>query len=136
MPACKQISLLAIFRFLSFFSEKGALMKRLTISLSIAAAVLTAACAPTQNSRGTGEVVEDASITTRVKTKIAQMAGVSEAASINVDTYKNVVSLAGWVDSPEQARIALQAAQSVPGVQGVRNNLEIKPRVSGTTSGR
>lgn len=118
-------------------------MKHLAISLSIAFAAFATGCAPTETSRGTGQVVEDASITTRVKTKIAQTSGLGEAININVDTFKNVVSLSGFVDNPEQMRMALQAAQTVPGVEGVRNNLEIKPqtqqsqgRQSGNMSGR
>jgi osmotically-inducible protein OsmY len=126
-----------------FLTAKETFMKHLAISLSIMFAALATACAPTETSRGSGQVVEDASLTTRVKTKIAQTAGLGEAININVDTYKNVVSLAGFVDTPEQMRMALQAAQSVPGVESVRNNLELKPRTQqsqgsrpGTTSGR
>ncbi len=103
-------------------------MKRLAISLSIVFATLLAACAPTEQSRGTGQVIDDASLTTRVKTKIAQTQGLGDALAINVDTYKGVVSLAGFVDNAEQMRIALQAARDVPGVASVKNNLEIKPR--------
>lgn len=103
-------------------------MKRLAVLLSLVFATMMTACAPTEKSRGTGEFIDDASLTTRVKTKIAQTQGLGEALAINVDTFKGVVSLAGFVDNAEQARIAVQAARSVPGVAGVKNNLEIKPR--------
>lgn len=103
-------------------------MKHLAISLMIAFATLISACAPTEKSRGTGEFIDDASLTTRVKTKIAQTQGLGEALAINVDTYRGVVSLAGFVDTAEQSRMAVQAARSVPGVAEVRNNLQIKPR--------
>lgn len=103
-------------------------MKRLTVCLSIVFATMITACAPTETSRGTGQVVDDASVTTRVKTKIAQTAGLGEAMAVNVDTYRGVVSLAGFVDSAEQMQLALQAARDVPGVVSVKNNLQIKPR--------
>ena len=103
-------------------------MKHLAIALSIVFATLISACAPTEKSRGTGEFIDDASITTRVKTKIAQTQGLGEALAINVDTYRGVVSLAGFVDTAEQARLAAHTAQTVPGVQSVKNNLEVKRR--------
>jgi hyperosmotically inducible protein len=103
-------------------------MKRLAICLSIAFATMITACAPTENSRGTGQFIDDASVTTRVKTQLAQTAGLGEALAINVDTYRGVVSLAGFVNNAEQIQMAVQAAQRVPGVVSVRNNLQIKPR--------
>ena len=103
-------------------------MKRLAILFSIVFATFLTACAPTEESRGTGQVIDDASLTTRVKTKIAQTQGVGEALNINVDSYKGVVSLAGFVENAEQSRIAAQAAREVPGVVSVRNNLEVKPK--------
>jgi hyperosmotically inducible protein len=118
-------------------------MKHLAISVSIALAALASACAPSGPTRGTAQVIDDASLTTRVKTQIAKTAGLGEAMNINVDSYNNVVSLAGFVDTPEQMRMALEAARNVPGVQSVRNNLELKPQMqqsqgqqSGSTSGR
>lgn len=86
------------------------------------------ACAPTQTSRGTGEVVDDVTVTTKVKTEIAQTQGLRDAAEINVDTYRGVVSLAGFVNSEEEGRAAAQAAAKVQGVTRVKNNLIVKPR--------
>ena len=102
-------------------------MKRLSILFSLVFALILAGCAGSQSSRATGQVIDDASITTRVKTEIAQTAGMGEAASINVDTYRGVVSLAGFVNTPEEAQLATKAARNVPGVANVKNNLEIKP---------
>ncbi len=101
-------------------------MRKLFACLSVAFAMGLVACAPTNTSRGTGEVVDDASITTRVKTEIAQTQGLGEAVAINVDTYRGVVSLAGFVDNETQARKAGEVARNVPGVTSVKNNLQIK----------
>lgn len=102
-------------------------MKILTICFALAFAALTAACAPTQTSRGTGQVFDDATLTAKVKTEIAQTQGLGKAAAINVDTYRGVVSLAGFVDNSQQATTAVKAARSVEGVKDVKNNLQIKP---------
>jgi osmotically-inducible protein OsmY len=101
--------------------------KILTICLTLAFALMTAACSSTATSRGTGETFDDASITAKVKTQIARDDGVGQAAAINVDTYRGVVSLAGFVDNSKQADAAVKAARSVEGVKQVKNNLQIKP---------
>ncbi|QAU33693.1 BON domain-containing protein [Janthinobacterium sp. 17J80-10] len=103
-------------------------MKKFLACLSIVFAMGLAACTPTKTSRGTGEVIDDAALTSRVKTEIAKNAGMGEAAAINVDTYRGVVSLAGFVDNEEQARKAVEIASKVSGVTSVKNNLQIKPR--------
>jgi len=102
-------------------------MRALLICLALAFATLTAACSSTPTSRGTGQVFDDATLTAKVKTTIAQDNGVGKAAAINVDTYRGVVSLAGFVDNNAQAAAAVKAARSVEGVQEVKNNLQIKP---------
>lgn len=96
--------------------------------LTLVIAALLAACSPTQTSRGTGQVIDDATITARVKKEIAQTSGFGEALSINVDTYRGVVSLAGFVDNAQQVREAGQAARKVGGVQDVKNNLQVKSK--------
>lgn len=103
-------------------------MKTLTILLSIITSLFLIACAPTSTSRSTGQTLDDAAITARVKTEIAQTQGIGEAAAINVDTYRGVVSLAGFVDNEQQKRNAGQAAMRVPGVEKVFNNLQLKAK--------
>jgi len=108
--------------------NKECIMKKiLTIGLSLVFALMTAACSSTATSRGTGETFDDAGITAKVKTQIARDDGVGRAAAINVDTYRGVVSLAGFVDNAKQADAAVKAARSVEGVKSVKNNLQIKP---------
>ncbi len=102
-------------------------MKLMSAYAAVVVAGTLIACAPTQTSRGTGQVLDDVAVTAKVKTEIAQTQGLGEAAQINVDTYRGVVSLAGFVNSEQQARIAVQAARRVPGVEEVRNNLQVKP---------
>jgi hyperosmotically inducible protein len=103
-------------------------MKKSAILLSIVFAAFVSACAPTQTSRSTGQTFDDAAITTRVKTNIAKTEGIGDAVAINVDTYRGVVSLAGFVDNQDQKEAAEKAAKNVPGVVKVENNLSVKPR--------
>jgi hyperosmotically inducible protein len=111
--------------------EKGTIMKSAKYLLPLGFAVLLGACAPTSTSRSTGQAFDDASITARVKTEIAQKESLGQAAAINVDTYRGVVSLSGFVDNRQQANDAAQVAKQVAGVSRVVNNLEVKPQSSG-----
>lgn len=85
-----------------------------------------AACAPTDERRGTGEFVDDAGLTARVKTALIKAEKVN-ATAINVNTYRGEVQLSGFVDNQEMAQRALAAARSVQGVRAVRNDMRIAP---------
>lgn len=84
------------------------------------------ACTPTPHRETVGEYMDDATITTRVKAAMASDSNVS-AREVNVETYRGVVQLSGFVDSESEARRAVEVARKVPGVQSVRNDIRIKP---------
>lgn len=84
-------------------------------------------CAATETRRSAGETVDDATLTSRVKTNLVQDQEL-QAFDIDVDTYRGVVQLNGFVDSPEAASRAADVADNVPGVVSVQNNLQVKPR--------
>jgi hyperosmotically inducible protein len=101
--------------------------RRLAGALGVMAVLTLGACAsggPTQ--RSTGEYTDDAATTAKVKTAIATDAGAKTAAAVNVETYRGVVQLTGFVDSEDQASRALSAAKKVQGVRSVRNDIRIK----------
>lgn len=98
------------------------------IFLSAMLGVVTVGCAPTATTRTVGKTIDDAGITAKVKTEIAKEQGLGEALAINVDTYRSVVSLNGFVDSQEQIDKAMSCARRVGGVVEVKNNLSIKPK--------
>ena len=75
--------------------------------------------------RTTGEVVDDSTITAKVKAKLFDSDQLSGFA-ISVDTFNQVVTLTGAVDTKEQKTLAKDLAESVREVRGVNNNLEIK----------
>ena len=96
-------------------------------SIALAAALGVAGCASTpETKRGAGEFSEDAALTAKVKTAIATDVGARAASSINVETYKGVVQLSGFVDSRDMANRAVDAAKKVSGVKTLKNDLRLK----------
>ena len=96
--------------------------------VGLLAALALGACATKapETSRTTGEFTDDAALTARVKSAIATEAGARTAAAINIETYRGVVQLTGFADSPEQASKAEAAAKKVNGVRSVKNDVRIK----------
>jgi hyperosmotically inducible periplasmic protein len=104
------------------------------IAFALAAAL--AGCSATAQDRSTGQWVDDAALTAKVKTSLAEEDGVNPM-SINVNTYRGVVQLSGFVESEEAKRRAENAANDVEGVRSVKNDLRVAPRSSsGATKAR
>src|SRR5687767_15767688 len=83
------------------------------LGAALAAAVLgLSACASRDDSskRGAGEFTSDAALVTKVKTAIASDAGIGSASAINVNAYRGVVQLSGFVDSRKRSTPGPQAA--------------------------
>jgi hyperosmotically inducible protein len=72
-----------------------------------------------------GAVLDDASITAKVKTAFIAEPDLSGLA-IDVNTAQNVVTLNGSVASEDLRARAEKIARSTEGVKDVRNNLELK----------
>lgn len=106
------------------------LSKRKLIGAGVAVAALASlgACASSesQSQRSAGEFTDDAAVTAKVKTAIATDAGARTAAAVNVETYRGVVQLTGFVDSEDQASLAVSAAKKVQGVRSVKNDIRLK----------
>lgn len=97
-------------------------------SLVIASLILAGslgACAQTQTSESTGAYVDDASITTKVKTALLGDVGL-KVFDIHVDTQHDVVVLTGVVDSKRTVNHAGDVASQVTGVRSVQNNLVVR----------
>ena len=100
-------------------------IKRL-FAASIAASMLFAlGCASTGRQESTGEYIDDATITTKVKTAIFNEPSL-KVAQINVETYKAVVQLSGFVNSSADMSKAASVARSVSGVASVKNDIQLK----------
>lgn len=82
-------------------------------------------CAGTPTTEGTGEYVDDSVITTKVKTAIFNEPTL-KSAEINVETFKGVVQLTGFVSSNANISKAVELTNSVKGVKSVRNDMRLK----------
>lgn len=95
------------------------------IGAFFASVTLMAACASTRTQKSTGEVVDDAVVTTRVKTALIADP-ITKARDIDVITFKGRVQLNGFVDSTQERNEAKVVASKVSGVEAVDNNLKLK----------
>jgi hyperosmotically inducible protein len=75
--------------------------------------------------RAGGAVVDDAAITTKVKTALAGDPR-TKAHQVNVETHEGVVQLSGFVDNAEAKQTAEQLARAVDDVKNVDNELSVK----------
>jgi osmotically-inducible protein OsmY len=82
-------------------------------------------CASTRTRDSTGEYVDDATITTKVKTALLSDGAVKSFA-IKVETFKGVVQLSGFVDNADQRFAAGKDAMAVNGVKDLKNDLVVK----------
>jgi osmotically-inducible protein OsmY len=93
--------------------------------LSAFLAVSVVGCASTSKSEGTGEYVDDAVITTKVKAAIFNEPTL-KSTEINVETFKGAVQLSGFVNSQADINKAVEVARGVKGVVSVKNNMKLK----------
>jgi len=82
-------------------------------------------CASTANKEGTGEYVDDSVITTKVIAAIFDDPDL-KSAEINVETFKGVVQLSGFVKAKDSINKAGTVARGVKGVTSVKNDLRLK----------
>jgi len=82
-------------------------------------------CASTKTQEGTGQYVDDTVITTKVKAAILEEPGL-KSSEINVETFKGVVQLSGFVNSSADISAATKVAQNVAGVTSVKNDMHVK----------
>lgn len=82
-------------------------------------------CASTSKQEGTGEYIDDAVITAKVKAAIFNEPSL-KATEINVETFKGVVQLSGFVSSQADINKAVAVARSVKGVTSVKNDMRVK----------
>ena len=81
--------------------------------------------AATSKKESPGEYVDDSVITGKVKAAILEEPTL-KSAEINVETYKGVVQLTGFVISRASIDKAVAVARSVKGVKSVKNDMIVK----------
>ena len=82
-------------------------------------------CASTPKQEGTGEYFDDTVITAKVKAAVFNEPSL-KSAEINVETFKGVVQLSGFVNSQASVNRAVEVARGVPGVKSVKNDMRLK----------
>jgi osmotically-inducible protein OsmY len=84
-----------------------------------------AGCASTTKSEGTGEYMDDTFITTKVKAAILNEPTL-KSREINVESFKGIVQLSGFVTSQHDVDKAIEVTRNVNGVKSVKNDMRIK----------
>ena len=89
------------------------------------AVIVGSGCASSRYAQSTGEYIDSRTLNTKVKTALLTDDQV-KGTDIDVDVWKSVVQLNGFVETEEQRQRAEQLAWGVSGVRGVSNNLALK----------
>lgn len=100
-------------------------LKRLSTFILMLVLAAFMGCASTSSHEGTGEYLDDAAITTKVKAAVFNEPTL-KSAEINVETFKGVVQLSGFVRSQADINQAVQVARGVAGVKSVKNDMRLK----------
>ena len=106
-------------------------MTRTTVSRHAVVLCLVAAmaqlggCVSSPRQESTGEYVDDALLTARVKAALFADPAV-RAAEVNVETFKGRVQLSGFVSSQAAIDRAETIARSLPGVVSVASDMRLK----------
>jgi len=92
-----------------------------------AIALLTGSgCAVTRGQESVGAYVDDATITTQIKSRFVENTAV-DASSIRVETLNGTVMLSGFAKNATEKATAETIARKVNGVKSVRNEIAVRP---------
>jgi hyperosmotically inducible periplasmic protein len=98
----------------------------LAITISAIALLTATGCAVQRGQQSVGSYVDDAGITTTVKSRFVENKTV-DAAAISVETLKGTVMLSGFAKSQSEKSIAEGIARGVKGVVAVQNEISVRP---------
>lgn len=98
----------------------------LAISLCAAAFLALPGCAVMRGQETVGAYVDDATITTQIKSRFVENKQV-DAASIKVETLNGTVMLSGFAKDATEKSTAERIARDVNGVKSVRNEIAVRP---------
>ena len=101
--------------------------KRITGFTAAIAMMFMLGCASTSTKEGTGEYIDDTVITTKVKAAVFAEPTL-KSTEVNVETFKGVVQLSGFVTDASDVQKAAEVARGVKGVTSVKNDLRVKGR--------
>ena len=101
------------------------MLKRFSAVFIAALMVAALGCATQSEPQSPGAYMGDSWVTTKVKTAILNEPSL-KVLQINVETYKGVVQLSGFVDNAASRAKAVEIARSVQGVTDVKNDLRLR----------
>jgi osmotically-inducible protein OsmY len=97
------------------------------VALSTVVVLLAApGCAVTRGQETVGAYVDDATITTQIKSRMVENKEV-DASSIRVETLNGTVMLSGFAKSNNERNTAESIARGVNGVKSVKNEIAVRP---------
>lgn len=101
---------------------------RNTLAATVAAIALLSAtgCAVTRDQQTVGAYIDDATITTQVKSRMLENKAVA-GTSISVETLNGTVMLSGFAKDSTERATAEQIARGVNGVKSVKNEIVVRP---------
>ena len=99
--------------------------KYVSAALLAVTLVSVVGCASSTKHEGTGEYIDDSVITTKVKAAIFNEPSL-KVSEINVETFKGVVQLSGFVHTASDIPKAVEVTRGVKGVVSVKNDLRLK----------
>jgi len=100
----------------------GKLLSAIFVAVSLVSVV---GCASGPQKEGTGEYIDDTAITAKVKAAVLNEPTL-KSAEINVETFKGVVQLSGFVKTRAEIDKAGAVARDVSGVKSVKNDIRLK----------
>jgi osmotically-inducible protein OsmY len=103
-------------------------MKKLTFASTLVAVLALgtmAGCVMGPKQESAARYIDDTVITTSVKTAILNEPTL-KVAEINVETYKGIVQLSGFVTKTNDIVMASKVAQGVNGVKSIKNSIRLK----------
>ena len=101
------------------------MLKRLSAVFIVASVVSVLGCATQSQPQTAGAYMGDSWVTTKVKAGILNEPSL-KVSQINVETYKSVVQLSGFVDNAASQAKAVEIAKSVQGVTAVKNDMRLR----------
>ena len=98
----------------------------LAVIISAVALLTTAGCAVSRGQETVGAYVDDATITTQIKSRMLKDPAVA-GTSISVETLKGTVVLSGFAKNGTERTTAEGIARNVNGVVLVKNEIVVRP---------
>jgi hyperosmotically inducible protein len=98
---------------------------RKSLVAGVLCGALLAGCAASPTHESTGQYLDDATITTKVKSELIAKEGLS-ASNISVETQKGEVQLGGFASNQQDKQRAAEIARAVTGVKQVHNDIQVR----------